>query len=268
MNLAKTGVPGQLEFSYAAMEQEISAFSKFAKPYLERDSVLIVQRMIDDLKSASTIGNAATKWEVSQNRPIRTIVSKGEYMPEAKGEHHVRAELSFVWGIENVMPSGPAKKKKLRHPSEFRLTGLASSVVSVFRVEDEENEPIAKWQFDLGAPDSPGCFFHVQILGDHDIDKLSVFPKSLDIPRLPSLLFTPMDALEFALGELFQDRWMERSRQTTNPAFGIWRKHQGQRLSRLFTWKQNILKEATALPWSSIKNEKPPSDLFSRKEKK
>ena len=70
------------------------------------------------------------------------------------------------------------------------------------------------WRVELGADDAPGCYFHTQILGDREE---SPFPKSVPIPRLPSPFVTPMAAVEFVLGELFQDKWQEEARRTRDP---------------------------------------------------
>ena len=96
------------------------------------------------------------------------------------------------------------------------------------------------------------------ILGDSDEPP---FPKSLPIPRLPSIFVTPMSAVEFVLGELYQDEWAKASAQNIHDA-QFWRTLQKRRLRSLFSWCQGVLKHSTSSPWVALKTEKPKGNEF------
>ena len=253
---------GALEFSYSAIEQELNSLPKLAARYLDKGTEQVVARAISELRNASLAGTRSISWEISREFPIKTAASDGGYQIGMKGAISVRAELSFLWEIANVVPGADAKgqtPKKTKRAHQFRVCGNASSVVSIFDVEKDEH-PIAKWHFDLAAHDAPGCFFHVQVAGN---PSESMFPSSLDVPRLPSLLVTPMDALEFVLGELFQEDWAKQSNLPTNPHLATWRGYQTKRLNQILRWKQEVvMNNSNATPWSALKAAKPPRDLF------
>ena len=134
----------------------------------------------------------------------------------------------------------------------------------------EPSERLTRWRIELGVDDSPGCFFHTHILVEGDETR---FPKAIPIPRLPSPFVTPMAAVEFALGELFQDKWQERARQARDPQ-RRWRSIQQQRWSNLLTWQDHLITRHASSPWVEsfpseqsspwvdLKHATPPDDLF------
>ena len=69
---------------------------------------------------------------------------------------------------------------------------------------------------DQTEPKFPGCFFHASILGESKIEG-DLFPKSLSVPRFPSIFFTPVGVMEFVLGELFQQEWVRPGRYAAAP---------------------------------------------------
>jgi len=109
------------------------------------------------------------------------------------------------------------------------------------------------WRVEFGAADSPGCYFHTQILGEKEQPP---FPHALSVPRLPSLFVTPMAAVEFLLGELFQDQWEQHivGDQGDRP---FWNGIQQQRLQNLLRWKQQQLDGCQGSPWMALKKAKP-----------
>jgi hypothetical protein len=111
---------------------------------------------------------------------------------------------------------------------------------------------------ELGAADSPGCYVHVQILGETDEPP---FPHSIPIPRLPSLFVTPMSAVEFVLGELFQDRWARVAGANDHFAM-FWRARQRTRLEKLFAWFQDHMHNPRSSPWVGIKEGKPQGSIL------
>ena len=113
------------------------------------------------------------------------------------------------------------------------------------------------WRIEMGAYDSPGCYFHFQILGDR---RRPPFPKSIPVPRLPSPFVTPMAAVEFVLGELFQDKW-SRTASEARHHHGRWRAIQCQRWCNLLKWQRAAVVGGSS-PWMNLKEAKPPSGLF------
>ena len=115
------------------------------------------------------------------------------------------------------------------------------------------------WRIEIGAHDAPGCYFHIQILGDSSEPP---FPKDIPIPRLPSPFVTPMAAVEYVLGELFQDEWEDKTTGTQNH-HRDWKAIQCQRWRNLLRWQEKkALTGDSSSPWMNLKAAKPPDDLF------
>jgi hypothetical protein len=163
--------------------------------------------------------------------------------------------LAFKWQVLRVRP------KKHKSPAEqFELVGIASTVVRVVQVDSEgaDRDEIAMWRTEVGDAQSPGCHFHVQIRGENE--ELP-FPKSLSVPRLPTCLTTPMAAMEFMLGELFQERWRERVSAQTN-VLNAWRSIQVSRMEKLFEWHLKEIRDSHTSPWLALKGAKPQRNIF------
>ena len=189
-------------------------------------------------------------------QPLRTRPTR-EYEPGSRsGGLEVYAHMTGKW---QVRPVG------VRRPNrEIAFTGSASAVVELWpadclcREEHERSSRLAMWRIELGAHDSPGCYFHSQILGDSsDLP----FPKNLPIPRLPSPFVTPMAVVEFVLGELFQDAWPRKAGEARHHP-QRWRAIQRQRWCDLLRWHEGAARDGTSSPWMNLKATKPPDDLF------
>jgi hypothetical protein len=242
-----------LQFSFKDFRDEIQAITALAKPLLTRKAFATLERFE---KTVGQLGHLPVDrprdLEVSG---VRTRPSAGEYEKGHRRGKVISAELSSKWEIK---PVGSTGKKKPR-PC-FRLVGLASTCISI---RDESDQILARWHVDVADQRSPGCHFHVQVAQEDDG---LPFPAWLPVPRFPSLLVTPMAALDFVLGELFQDRWLKRTSESI-PHAHRWRKIQRKRWLDLLGWHRERIEEAreTCSPWISIKNARPPADLFSRK---
>ena len=156
-------------------------------------------------------------------------------------------QVSWCWLIQKC-----AQKKK-GPSSDFQLSGNASVKFIIREAGDPTSSRLAMWRVECGAHDSPGCFFHTQILGDTDEPP---FPRSLSIPRLPTLFVTPMAAIEFFLGELFQDEWAQRV-TGNNGQLDYWKSIQQGRLNRLLDWKRKQIANCQGSPWLALKQAKP-----------
>lgn len=231
-----------LHFSFAEFEREISALNDLAHPYLSRQAQQWTLPQWKESLRQIRFGGVQKEWEISKERPLKTDVSKGAYQPDDKGALNVFAAISSKWSIKPV-PKGL-----------FELSGNASTIVQIF-LQDNPDVPIAQWHFDIADINGPGAFTHSQI--DWSFGPAG----NMDIPRFPSLVVTPMDAIDFAIGELFLERWNEH---TASSQFATHvRALQKRRFLNLFDWKRKIVDETLrSTPWVSIRRKRPPDNLF------
>ena len=148
--------------------------------------------------------------------------------------------MSWTWEISPLRP----KAKPKAGPVAFDVSGIASAKIQIRKATDENADVLATWKVELGAVDSPGCYFHSHIAGD------------LSIPRIPSLFVTPMAALEFLLGELFQDQWAEHV-SNDRPDVQFWRSTQKNSLVQVLDWKRKKIESGVGSPWIALKRAKP-----------
>ena len=195
------------------------------------------------------------RWEIKETNPIQTLPSEGGYEPDSKGALTVFGQLSAVWDIK-VENDGKVKKK--RPKERFILRGKASTKIKIFGIEGSNNlRELARWCFEIGDSNSPGCYFHVQIPGKDSEDFFS-----LPVPRFPGILVTPMDGLEFLLGEIFQDEWKKHSIQNSHTAIVHWASFQRPRLISLLNWQIGELKKPGGSPWTTLKSGEPKPDIL------
>lgn len=252
----------QLEFEFEEFLREIRAMKNVANNFLDPSAGNVLDAFARNLETIRSFPvRTPGKWEISRQFPLKTKVSDGEYEQGGRrGKHKVFGEVSCVW---TITPSDPnATNRKLA--KTFVVTGKASIQIRLVELDENfKSQELAMWRMELGDEISPGCYFHIQVLGeDGRLDP--PFPHSLSIPRLPSLIFTPMAALEFVIAELFQDEWKQHAARETDP-MSEWRAIQQKRFHCLLTWKQKVVTECSGSPWTAIKLEKPPADLFRRK---
>jgi hypothetical protein len=139
---------------------------------------------------------------------------------------------------------------------QFLLSGNASITMRIRSSTNRERE-FAVWKMEIGVADSPGCFFHSHTasLGQQS----SLIP----VPRLPNILITFGDCIEFLLAELFQDSWAAHASAETS-ASAQWRRLQASRLNRIIEWQKERLTKTKGASWTALKNSKPPDDIFVR----
>lgn len=246
-----------LRFSFSEMDKEIANLGKLAENFLEPESSWILSKWKKELETfrLSNPGRDWT-WEISAEHPIKTRVSDGEYeLRPRRGELKAFGCISSKWNIHL-----PDEEKRRGGRSEcFILLGKASTKIRIWTV-DETPKEIARWTVEVGDADSPGCHFHTQI----DLDEGdSKFPKALCVPRFPGVLHTPMDALEFLLSELFQDRWLEVASQGKDTV-KAWANCQKTRLINLLDWQKEKLHESSGSPWTMLKKQKPTLGMLMR----
>ena len=245
------GVAG-LRFPFRELIDEVTTLSGMAGGLLVSVAPLIAHQ-----RAMARIGEkSAERDRTLELQPLRTRPTR-DYEPASRsGGLEVYAHMTGKW---QVRPVGARRPNR-----QIAFTGSASAVVELWparclwREEHEESSRLAMWRIELGAHDSPGCYFHSQILGDR-IDP--PFPKSLPVPRLPSPFVTPMAAVEFVLGELFQDVWLRKASEARHH-HQRWRAIQRRRWCDLLRWHEDAVRDGTSSPWLNLKAAKPPHDLF------
>jgi hypothetical protein len=240
-----------IRFTYDDMISDVRQMTELAKKFLQAGSIGVLESLIVNIENIrNATPNVKHRLSVALDRGIATIASTS-YRDSPKGrKNSVYGLLSFHWEIMNW------DKGRKRRQDSFDLVGVASTSIKVLT---ENNELVAHWQFEAGDHTSPGCHFHSSI---NQGGAEGLFPEWLKIPRLPGLLLTPMDGLDFLLGELFQSDWVELISKDSQHRNG-WAKSQTNRLLKLLNWQETQVKgNRIGTPWMSLKKAKPPIDIF------
>lgn len=242
-----------LEFYFKEFKEEVGVMADLASPLVTPEAVRALKRfenMIGQLSERHT--DLPCALEVVR---VRTRPSDGEYENLGRKGKKISAELNSTWSVKPIGATG----KKLPKP-RFQLVGLASTCVSIL---DSSDKVLAQWHMDVSVDRSPGCYFHIQVAQARDE---APFPASLPIPRFPNVFVTPMAALDFALGELFPNRWLRRTSQSGHSQ-QRWRSIQKKRWEHLLRWHLECFSDTTETcsPWISFRKAQPPADLFSRR---
>ena len=223
-----------LQFTISELVQESEALKKMADEYLDQNHIWALKKFISNIRSI---------WSAAADRPIQLeLLPLHTKSASVKGQK-IYAVCSGIW---DVMPIGNSRRN--RSIRKIRFCGIASTKFELY-LENERNSPIAMWRLELGAHDSPGCYFHAQI---HETPP---------IPRLPSLFVTPMATVEYVIGELFQDGWKQTAMSNRGEAL-YWRSLQRDRLIRLFDWYTDALAKVDSSPWMDLKVKKPEERMF------
>ncbi len=244
----------ELEFSFDEVVAEIKVMGNIAKSFIRPESAYVLPQFVDDLESIrSSQADRTFEWQIPQTAPLQTVTSRGQYETAGRmGSEHVFAEVTNIWQIARV-------RQRRRESARFRLTGKASTKIRIRRDNNAGRfQDIAMWRIEMGAADSPGCHFHIQVLGENT---KRPFPRTLCIPRFPSIFVTPTLALDFVLGELFQEEWARRMSEQSSD-MNTWSRIQSSRFKRLFKWHSDAITANSGSPWLAIKRSKPASEMF------
>jgi hypothetical protein len=248
-----------LIFLFQETSDEIQAMSRIGAEFLTaetQEAVLPQLASVLDSIRASRPAEPKT-WSIPEERPLRTIDSVGEYESGGRrGVHTIFGEISFVWQIRCPHEQGP----RSRSQKTFVLSGLSSTKIRVIERTEQGSRQLAMWRVEVGDNTAPGCHFHTQIEGESDDPP---FPRSLSVPRLPTIVVTPMAAVEFLLAEIFQSRWQQHAAAETAD-MQRWKPIQKQRLLNLFEWQTRCIQGCIGSPWTAFKTYKPDADLFLR----
>jgi hypothetical protein len=247
-------VNGQLRFSFHELAEEIDALQSIAAAFIAPRSAQSLQQLTEQLEGLwSAAPGRALRWELAE---LWTIISYGEYEPAARrGSRNIVGAISGIWDVRPIGSNSSKPKERRKRLLEF--CGIASTRVRLFDAEDMTS-PIAMWRMELGDAVSPGCYFHVQVLGE---DEATPFPKSVSVPRLPTMFVSPMGVIEYVLGELFQERWSRAAMENSGNVLR-WTGLQKERLVRLLKWHLETVERSLTSPWMALKQEKPDAKLF------
>lgn len=243
----------------AEVVQEIETLKKVAHPFFERGTGW----QFDELRSmvqslqGGTVGRSI---DIELAR-VRTRPSNGDYEPRGRKGKPVFAEMYGVWSIcsrdadpKDTTASTSKGKRARGSGSSKRLIEFTDKASLVTELFDKSGNRLAMWKTEHGDRRSPGCHFHVQILQD---SATPPFPKSLPVPRFPTIFVSPMAAIEHTLGELFQDKWTKALTANGGQEILYWRKLQKARLRQIFRWQQSEIEDAMSSPWAALKDAKP-----------
>lgn len=230
-------------FKIAELEREIIAMETMGKGFLDSQT----SWALEDLRTHLQIIGGKPKGK-EYNLKLHCLHTRPSDQYDRKSGKKIHAVISGKWQLR------PLEKR------EIEFCGIASTRIELY-ASDTPKTRLTRWSLELGAEDSPGCYVHAHILGDL-VDPR--FPKSVSIPRLPSLFVTPMSAIEFVLGELFQDEWAKATTSNANNT-PYWRELQKKRLQKLLSWYQDQMKNLVSSPWVALKKAKPEDGMFLSK---
>jgi hypothetical protein len=238
-----------MQFNVADLQRQLREIESIAKEFLGRGSEGKLSVAADQLEMIACNRFKTWDWQIDSADPLLTAVSKGACERDGKGKHVVGC-LSFVWTMQG------AGKNLVELVDE----GKASTVFCVHEVDDDgtglaidcEGGFIQKWNIDVAtSADAPGPAFHAQVKN----------PENLPVPRLPTLLISPADCLDYLLGELFQDRWREH--QTGHVRIRSFSKAQQQRFQMMLEEHLAWLNEVgDCSAWTALKDRRPRDALF------
>ena len=240
-----------IRFKYADIKRDLESMKSLAASFLDEQHDGVLSQCETDLEN---IRNATTRrvqtWTIPQERPLRTCSTSRYRDTETGGGFEVYGELSFIWQIRN--PDIGRRRQHYFHLVECASTSLRIKIATT-------DEMVGQWQFEAGDSNSPGCHFHSSV-NQYQDDGL--FPEWLKVPRFLGYLVSPLDGLEFILGELFQSAWHQAVSRPSHHR-NAWAGSQKQRLQRLMEWQLRQINEADTTPWMSLKKAKPELDLLT-----
>ena len=246
-------VDGSLCFKMGEFEDSLNALQALATNFLARNSEFRIQDLRDGLLAIASSNPGEKKYLfIDEANPIITNVST-DFEHSGKTSHEIQADIFGIWEMTPIgRPSGQPRQRIIS------FSGMAKCQVNIFDVCcANERKLVSSWSMEIGDSNSPGSYFHSQI----KLDSGKVFPSWLPIPRLPFIPATPMAAIEFTLGELFQDTW-ESSTLAGGWANDKWTKTQRTMLEAWLKEQITWISEGEGSVWMRLKKYKPQSDLL------
>ena len=209
----------ELRFSTEQIRAETNGMAALAAKFLRGKDCDRFTKAAYDLKLALKSGGV---WQIPSADPIETLETEGE-------ADALVGTLSFKWEVREITSK------------TFSVSGNASTTLEIHSLGEA---PSLSWNTDIGGAGHPGYRFHTQIRANQ---------KSMDIPRLPSLLLTPADCLDFLLGELFQQNWTRHQDQKRLETAG-WTQGVRARVCHLLRMKAECAGKSSGItPWMTLK---------------
>ncbi len=250
-------IKNRIRFSFDEMINELTCMSNVANNFLRSNPI---PQLITDLESIRYSNKSTPQnWAIEKSKPLVTKICSNGYEPGTRKCTYksVYGELTCIWQVEVEILGTPRKREIPKH---FFLNGLSSTKICLFNEQDPIPLPLAQWQFEVGDSSSPGCHFHCGILQTEDAPP---FPKGLSVPRLPSILITPMDGLDFMLSELLQRDWTKHTSEGKYDSIQ-WSKIQRKRFVKLMEWSIRKVEGSQNSAWLNLKRAKPlEGELFA-----
>jgi hypothetical protein len=233
-----------LLFKYSEMVADVRRARMIAAPFLDSEAERVLSNLETSLRNARNHqGMHRQRIAIADIWPVRTRASTS-YSRDRR--ESIVGTLAFAWDIQNADNSQ-------RQQGYFALVGAASTSIMLHRPPEEGGALVARWQMECGDHESPGCHFHSAV---NQYGQDGLFPEWLKVPRLPSVLLWPMDALDFLLGELFQDEWLKHISRKDDER-RAWGKGQQDRIEGLLRWQLEVLEDWNTTPWMALKKAKP-----------
>lgn len=242
------------EFYLQSLHHELEKLAKIASGFLDISATRVLRQNAAELRAFGESHSAQERpWRIrdEDHHVLRTRSTRG-FEEGNSGGYDVFGELAFNWEVTLTDSTRNASFKK----QCLKVTGNASTQIRIVRCDN--HAIIAQWQFEIGASDSPGTFFHVGV-GNAGGE---LFPNNLPVPRIPALLVTPTDALDFLLGELFQTEWPQAN-AAENDDTRLFGRLQHARLTHMLRWCLDGLtpRAGVGSAWMTLKRTKPRTDL-------
>jgi len=241
---------GILVLRFGTIRQEIASFLRVAAEKLPPVALKRLGRLGEALEPLANANDQRKRGWGTGSEPVETYASDGGHQLGRVGHgRSLKGVVKFHWEIQ---PIGNRQKSPMN-----RLFALWNSSVRIDLVDvgTGGQEPVAaSWDFDIGDHQSPGCHFHAKFANPNKAERERY--KDVDVPRLPSFIFMPTDAIEFVVGELWQDEWRKVAASGTRE-MEAWRRFPKHRFERLFAWYASELQVTRGTPWAQLKCAKP-----------
>jgi hypothetical protein len=248
---------GILAFRFGALMKEMRLFPQVARGKLPPAALKRLEYLGEALGPLANADEARRVQWGTADQPIETNPSAGSHQIRRGGHgRNLKGIVDFRWEIQ---PIG----RRQRVP-ENRFLALWNSSVRIHLVDtgaadDDREEVVASWNFDVGDNQSPGCHFHAKFSHPKEEDRILL--EDVDVPRLPCFIFMPTDAIEFVIGELWQDDWRKIAASGAKE-MDMWRQFSRRRFEKLFAWYSSELGNTRGTPWAHLKCAKPDASVL------
>lgn len=165
---------------FVEFERELLELGRWTQPLLDPASRKRLSSFRDDVVAFRDSKRVEHVLRVESEASWATIPTRA-WERSRKGAERI-GTLSFHMTLHKVMEGKVARCFELGDDTAYHAS-----------IEDPKTGERAAWHFDLASSDGIGAVCHTQF-----VDPL---------PRLPSLVILPTDALEYLLAELFHADW-------------------------------------------------------------